>query len=114
MTGTLSSWTIYCFGYLINAGGEFSLTYGWNPRAYRWGFGVTVGVVGLKLQIYTAFAQPYVALPRAALCRFHFTVCVLKIHTVITYQMEGGSLDRFNRFNDAAMLLGIGRGFAVG
>jgi hypothetical protein len=28
MTGTLSSWTIYCVSYLINAAGELSLTYG--------------------------------------------------------------------------------------
>jgi hypothetical protein len=48
-----------------------------------------MGVVALRLQIYT-FAQPYVALPPAALCRFHFTVCALKMHTVITYQSEGG------------------------
>jgi hypothetical protein len=40
MTGTLSSYTMYCVSYLINATGEFSLTYGWERRdplrAYRW------------------------------------------------------------------------------
>jgi hypothetical protein len=101
VTGALSSWTIYCVSYLINAGGEFSLTYGWDPRADRWGFGVGGGsTIALRLQIYTmlkAFAQPYVALPPAALCRFHFTVCALEMYTVITYQSEGGSLDKFNQ-----------------
>ena len=51
-----------------------------------------MGVVGLRMQIYTMLAQPYVAMPPAALCPFHFSVCVLETHTVITYQSEGGSL----------------------
>ena len=75
MAATLSSWTICCVSYLINEAVEVSLTTELIDGESA------LGVVDLRLQIYTMLTQPYVALPPAAHCPFRFTsitVCALR------------------------------------
>jgi hypothetical protein len=92
MAGTLSSWTICCVSYLINEAVEVSLTTELIDGE------LALGVVDLRLQIYTMLAQPYVARhwQRSALSTSQASPFAPSgMHSVITYQSEGGSLFHF-------------------